>query len=70
MVKTYSMILAGRELKVEIGKVAGLANGSAMVSYGDTTILATVVASNEPKEGIDFFQIGRASCRERVYALV
>ena len=54
MVKHYSTMLAGRELSVEIGKVAGLANGAAMVRYGDTVILATVVAAEEPKEAIDF----------------
>ena len=50
-------MLAGRELSVEIGKVAGLANGAAMVRYGDTVILATVVAADEPKEGVDFFPL-------------
>lgn len=57
MVKKYSTQLAGRELSVEIGKVAGLANGSATVRYGDTMILATVVAADAPKEGIDFFPL-------------
>jgi polyribonucleotide nucleotidyltransferase len=68
MVKNYSMTLAGRELKVEIGKVAGLANGSAVVSYGDTTILATVVASDLPKEGIDFFPLS-VNYEEKFYAV-
>ncbi|MGL6174226.1 MAG: polyribonucleotide nucleotidyltransferase [Cellulosilyticaceae bacterium] len=68
MVKTYSTTLAGRELKVEIGKVAELANGSAIVSYGDTTILATVVASAEPKEGIDFFPLS-VNYEEKFYAV-
>ncbi|MHC1750531.1 MAG: polyribonucleotide nucleotidyltransferase [Cellulosilyticaceae bacterium] len=68
MVKTYSMALAGRELKVEIGKVAGLANGAAMVSYGETVILATAVASNEPKEGIDFFPLS-VNYEEKFYAV-
>ncbi|MEG0012500.1 MAG: polyribonucleotide nucleotidyltransferase [Cellulosilyticaceae bacterium] len=68
MVKTYSTTLAGRELKVEIGKVAELANGSALVSYGETTILATVVASAEPKEGIDFFPLS-VNYEEKFYAV-
>lgn len=68
MVKNYSMTLAGRPLKVEIGKMAGLANASALVSYGETTILATVVASEEPKEGIDFFPLS-VNYEEKFYAV-
>ncbi|MEG0845638.1 MAG: polyribonucleotide nucleotidyltransferase [Niameybacter sp.] len=68
MIKNYSTILAGRPLKVEIGKMAGLANGSALVSYGETTILATVVASEEPKEGIDFFPLS-VNYEEKFYAV-
>ena len=41
MVKTYSMELAGRTLKVEIGKVGKQANGCAFMQYGDTTVLCT-----------------------------
>ncbi|MEF9958441.1 MAG: polyribonucleotide nucleotidyltransferase [Niameybacter sp.] len=68
MIKNYSTTLAGRPLKVEIGKMAGLANGSALVSYGETTILATVVASEEPKEGIDFFPLS-VNYEEKFYAV-
>ncbi len=68
MVKNYSMDLAGRKLSVEIGKVAGLANGAAMVSYGDTVILATVVAAEEPKEGIDFFPLS-VNYEEKFYSV-
>jgi len=68
MVKNYSTILAGRKLSVEVGKVAELANGAAMVSYGDTVILATVVASEEPKEGIDFFPLN-INYEEKFYAV-
>lgn len=68
MVKNYSTTLAGRPLKVEIGKMAGLANGSALVSYGETVILATVVASEEPKEGIDFFPLS-VNYEEKFYAV-
>lgn len=62
------MDLAGRPLKVEIGRVAELANGSAMVSYGETVVLATVVASAEPKEGIDFFPLS-VNYEEKFYAV-
>lgn len=68
MVKHYSTMLAGRELSVEIGKVAGLANGAAMVRYGDTVILATAVAAEEPKEGIDFFPLS-VNYEEKFYAV-
>ena len=68
MIKQYSTTLAGRPLKVEIGKMAGLANGSALVSYGETVILATVVASEEPKEGIDFFPLS-VNYEEKFYAV-
>lgn len=68
MMKTYSTELAGRKLEVEIGKVAELANGSAMVRYGDTVVLATVVASDEPREGIDFFPLN-VNYEEKLYAV-
>lgn len=68
MIKTYSTTLAGRPLKVEIGKVAELANGSALVSYGETVVLATVVASDEPREGIDFFPLS-VNYEEKFYAV-
>ncbi|WP_029487729.1 polyribonucleotide nucleotidyltransferase [Candidatus Epulonipiscium viviparus] len=68
MVKTYKMELAGRELKVEIGKMAELANGAALVTYGETCILATAVASDKPKEGIDFFPLS-VNYEEKIYAI-
>ncbi|MDF2877444.1 MAG: polyribonucleotide nucleotidyltransferase [Clostridia bacterium] len=68
MVKNYSMTLAGRTLSVEIGKVAELASAAAMVSYGETVILATVVASDEPREGIDFFPLN-VNYEEKFYAV-
>ncbi len=68
MVKNYSTTLAGRKLSVEIGKVAELANAAAIVSYGETVILATVVASEEPKEGIDFFPLS-VNYEEKFYAV-
>ena len=68
MFKTYSMDLAGRKLTVETGKMAGLANGSVLVKYGDTTVLVNVTASKEPKEGIDFFPLS-VEYNERLYAV-
>ena len=46
--RTYETTLGGRKLKVELGKLAGLANGAALVSYGDTTVLATVTMAKSP----------------------
>lgn len=68
MAKTFEMELAGRTLKVEIGKVAELAHGACTVTYGDTVVLVTACASKTPREGIDFFPL---SCdyEERSYAV-
>ena len=68
MHKTFKMELAGRELVVETGKYAQLANGSALVRYGDTVILSTTTASLEPREGIDFFPLS-VDYEERLYAV-
>ena len=55
--KTYTMELAGRELRVDIGRVAAQANGAAFMHYGDTTVLSTITASQSPRDGIDFFPL-------------
>ena len=68
MFKTYSMDLAGRTLTIETGKMAGLANGSVLVKYGETTVLVNATASKEPKEGIDFFPLS-VEYSERLYAV-
>ena len=68
MFKTYSMELAGRTLTIETGKMAGLANGSVLVKYGETTVLVNATASKEPKEGIDFFPLS-VEYNERLYAV-
>ncbi len=68
MFKSYSMELAGRTLTIETGKMAGLANGSVLVKYGDTNVLVNVTASKEPKEGIDFFPLS-VDYEERLYAV-
>ncbi|SFJ23510.1 polyribonucleotide nucleotidyltransferase [Thermoflavimicrobium dichotomicum] len=65
--KIFETELAGRRLQLEIGKFAGLANGSVMVRYGDTAVLATVVASKEPKD-TDFFPL-TVNYEERLYAV-
>lgn len=67
-VKVYETEVAGRKLKVEIGKVAGLANGSAVISYGDTVVLAAATASEKPRDGIDFFPLS-IDYEERMYSV-
>ncbi len=47
----------GRRLAIEVGRMARQASGSALVSYGETVVLATVVATDRPREGIDFFPL-------------
>ena len=68
MFKTYSMELAGRKLTIETGKMAGLANGSVLVKYGETTVLVNATASKEPKDGIDFFPLS-VDYEERLYSV-
>ena len=68
MFNTYETELAGRKLVIETGKMAGLANGSVLVRYGDTCILVTVTASKEPREGIDFFPLS-VDFEEKLYAV-
>ncbi len=66
--KKFSYELAGRPLVVETGKMAGLANGSALVRYGDTAILACATASERPRDGIDFLPLS-IDFEERLYAV-
>lgn len=68
MFKSYSTELAGRKLVFETGKIAGLANGSVVVKYGDTVVMVNVTAAKEPKEGIDFFPLS-VDYEEKLYAV-
>ncbi|MCI8965901.1 MAG: polyribonucleotide nucleotidyltransferase [Clostridia bacterium] len=68
MFKSYEMELAGRKLVIETGKLAGLANGSVLVKYGDTVVLVNVTAAKEPKEGIDFFPLS-VDFEEKLYSV-
>lgn len=65
--KSFSMELAGRTLRVDIGRVAAQANGAAFMRYGDTTVLSTATASQKPREGIDFFPLS-VEYEEKMYA--
>ena len=68
MYKTYETELAGRKLTLETGKLAGLANGSVLVRYGDTVVLVDVTALKEPRDGIDFFPLS-VDYEEKLYAV-
>ena len=68
MLKSYSMELAGRNLTIETGKMAGLANASVLVKYGDTCVLVNATASKTPREGIDFFPLS-VDYEERLYSV-
>ena len=66
--KSFEMNLAGRILKVDIGRVAKQANGAALMHYGDTTVLSCATASDKPREGVDFFPLG-VEYNEKQYAV-
>jgi polyribonucleotide nucleotidyltransferase len=57
----------GRPLTLETGRLARQADGAVFASYGDTTVLATVVAAKQPKEGIDFLPL-TCNYQEKYYA--
>ncbi|MBE6805186.1 MAG: polyribonucleotide nucleotidyltransferase [Ruminococcaceae bacterium] len=66
--KVYETELAGRPLKLETGKMAGLANAAVLASYGETQVLCTVTASAKPREGVDFFPLS-VDYEEKMYAV-
>ena len=65
--KKFHYTLAGRPLVIENGKMAGLANGSVLVRYGDTAVLCCATASEKPRDGIDFLPLS-VDFDERMYA--
>ncbi|RMG68163.1 MAG: polyribonucleotide nucleotidyltransferase [Calditrichaeota bacterium] len=67
MIVTKEMELGGRKLVIETGRMAKQANGSAVVRYGDTMVLATATCSKEPREDLDFFPL-TVEYQERAYA--
>ena len=66
--RKYETTVAGRPLSIEVGKVAELANASALVKYGETTVLVAVTASPRPRDGIDFFPLS-VDFEEKLYAV-
>ena len=68
MYKKFEMELAGRTLRVDVGRVAKQANGAALMHYGDTVVLSTATASDKPREGVDFFPLS-VEYNEKLYAV-
>lgn len=67
MYKKIEMEFYGRPLSIETGRLAKQTSGAALVQYGETVVLVTAVASNSPREGIDFFPL-TVDYQERTYA--
>lgn len=65
--QTASCVINGRTLTIETGEIAKQANGSALVRYGDTVVLAAVTAATEDRGEVDFFPL-TVDYRERTYA--
>ncbi len=65
--KRFTTELGGKELSIETGKVAQLANGSVVVQYGDAVVLATAVMARQPRPGMDFFPL-TIDFEEKMYA--
>ena len=67
MYKKIEMEYYGRPLSIETGRLAKQTSGAALVQYGETVVLVTAVASDAPREGIDFFPL-TVDYQERTYA--
>ncbi|MFC1622811.1 polyribonucleotide nucleotidyltransferase [Patescibacteria group bacterium] len=65
--KQWSLQIGGRELQIETGLLAGQANGSVTVRYGDTMVLATATMSERVNEGMNYFPL-MVDYEERYYA--
>ena len=65
--QTASCLINGRTLTIETGEIAKQANGSALVRYGDTLVLAAATAATEDRGDLDFFPL-TVDYRERTYA--
>lgn len=69
MFKSHSVELdwGGRPLKLETGKIARQADGAVIATYGETIVLATVVAAKAPRDGVDFLPL-TVDYQEKTYA--
>ncbi len=65
--KSFSVPFGDGTITIATGKLAGQANGAVTVRHGDTVILATATAANEPRPGVDFFPL-TVDYEERLYA--
>lgn len=68
MKKVFTTDFLGRELSVEVGELAQMANGSVFISYGDTQVLVNACMAKEEKEGIDFFPLS-VYYEEKMYSV-
>ncbi|MBQ6999353.1 MAG: polyribonucleotide nucleotidyltransferase [Clostridia bacterium] len=68
MHKKFTTTLAGRELTIETGELAQLSNGSVLVRYGDTVVMANATASKKPRDGVDFFPLS-VDYEEKLYSV-
>ncbi|MCL1834624.1 MAG: polyribonucleotide nucleotidyltransferase [Oscillospiraceae bacterium] len=66
--RKYTIDLAGRQLTLETGKLAELANAAVLVRYGETVVLVAATASPRPRDGIDFFPLS-VDFEEKLYAV-
>jgi polyribonucleotide nucleotidyltransferase len=66
-IKRKSVEWGGRKLTLETGRMARQADGSVLATYGETTVLATVVYEKAPKPGLDFFPL-TVNYQEKTYA--
>ncbi|MBQ1222827.1 MAG: polyribonucleotide nucleotidyltransferase [Oscillospiraceae bacterium] len=64
----FETLVGGRTMKIEVGKMAGLSNGSCLVRYGDTVVLVNATASAKPRDGIDFFPLS-VDYEEKLYSV-
>ena len=65
--QTKEKVIAGKTMRLETGRIARQSNGSVLVTYGETTVIAAVNAAKEPREDIDFFPL-QVEYREKHYA--
>ncbi|MBA3002655.1 MAG: polyribonucleotide nucleotidyltransferase, partial [Desulfurivibrio sp.] len=68
MFKKVTIDLGGRPLTIETGRLAKQANGTALVTYGETVVLVTATAAKDPKAEIDFLPL-TVEYQERFYAV-
>ncbi|NCB50579.1 MAG: polyribonucleotide nucleotidyltransferase [Clostridia bacterium] len=66
--KVYEIDYCGRPLRLEVGRLAELANASVLVQYGETTVLVTATAASRPRDGIDYFPLS-VDFNEKLYAV-